>query len=290
MSIKVRPYTEMLYVINEENPYHILNVTENADLEEITFAFINYSKIFHPNIYYHLQGTQKFKDISAIYEKISSAYNALKDSEERKKIDLYLSVKRKLEYLALGTGDNTKVRNLSKLETEILNINKAEIKTENQKSFEQQNPDIFKSPAVKDYNKNIRSTSSDIMKSTMEIKLEQSMSLFLQGKRFYHQDETDKAIDSFKNAIDMLKKENNTEKSEISVFYSYLGLALLKKGWESYAQAEFRIALSYNPFDEIALKYCSQKKAATETNPQTINKTFNKFENKGIYNRMFHKK
>lgn len=55
-------------------------------------------------------------------------------------------------------------------------------------------------------------------------------------------------------AIDLLKKSTETYHN-IAKYHSYLGLAMEKKGWNGYAQAEFKIALNYDKNDPIANKH-----------------------------------
>jgi tetratricopeptide (TPR) repeat protein len=89
--------------------------------------------------------------------------------------------------------------------------------------------------------------------TSAEIRLDQSMSLFLKGKREYDKGEIDNAINLFKSSIENLK--NLELGSDSSTFYSYLGLSYQKKGWESYAKAQFQQALNINPNDSIAQEY-----------------------------------
>lgn len=94
------------------------------------------------------------------------------------------------------------------------------------------------------------STSDKSFTTSTEIKLDHSMKLFLKGKREYDKGEIDEAINSFKNSIENLK---NIELGiDESTFYTYLGLSYQKKGWDSYANAQFQKALSINPNDSLA--------------------------------------
>ncbi len=59
----------------------------------------------------------------------------------------------------------------------------------------------------------------------------------------------DKAIDNFKQAIGI--------KSDIAEFHSQLGLAYKNKNWVGMAQSEFKLALKFNPQDNVAKKNLS---------------------------------
>ena len=89
---------------------------------------------------------------------------------------------------------------------------------------------------------------------TAEMKLEQCMSFFLKGKKALDANETDKAIEFFKSAIDNLGKDKMSLEDS-ATFYSYLGLAYQKKGWKEYAKSQFEKALKLNPNEDVALKY-----------------------------------
>ncbi|MFN8578584.1 MAG: hypothetical protein U0354_17280 [Candidatus Sericytochromatia bacterium] len=95
--------------------------------------------------------------------------------------------------------------------------------------------------------------------TSAEIRLDQSMSLFLKGKREYDKGNTDEAINLFKSAVENLKNLKLGEES--STFYSYLGLSYQKKGWESYAKAQFQQSLVINPNDTIAQEYFNNSKS-----------------------------
>ena len=88
--------------------------------------------------------------------------------------------------------------------------------------------------------------------TSAEIRLDQSMKMFLKGKRHYDKNEVDDAISALKSAVESLKSSELG--ADASTFYSYLGMAYLKKGWNSYAKAQFQQALNLNPKDNIALE------------------------------------
>lgn len=89
--------------------------------------------------------------------------------------------------------------------------------------------------------------------TSAEIRLDQSTKFFLQGKRQLDQGHIEDAINNLKRAIEALQPAE-LKKEDNSVYYSYLGLAMLKKGWISYAQAQFQQALKLNPNDTIAIE------------------------------------
>lgn len=110
--------------------------------------------------------------------------------------------------------------------------------------------------------------------TSAEIRLDQSLQLFLKGKRYYDRDQIDDAINSLKSAVSNLKGSELGE--ETSTLYSYLGLSYLKKGWNSYAKAQFQLALNLNPKDPIALenmKYTNDNTKMPKTNAKPPSQT-----------------
>ena len=99
---------------------------------------------------------------------------------------------------------------------------------------------------------NIKSDKSNqVNNHSTEMILSQCMTYFLQGKRAYEANNTDKAIELFQQAIKFLEK-GKINNSDSAIFYTYLGLSAQKKGWHSFANAQFLYALKLNPKDEVA--------------------------------------
>lgn len=97
------------------------------------------------------------------------------------------------------------------------------------------------------------SQNANNFSSSMEIRLDQCVNFFLKGKRSLDKNEIDPALKLFEQAISCLKPEDLTLKDN-SIYFSYLGLAMQKKGWNSFAQARFKEALKIDPTDAIALE------------------------------------
>jgi len=78
-------YQYLLFMLKETNPYNILEVDETASTEIITSSYHELAKHYHPDKFPHLKETPEYKDIEIIFQKITQAYNYLKDPKERKK-------------------------------------------------------------------------------------------------------------------------------------------------------------------------------------------------------------
>lgn len=81
--------------------------------------------------------------------------------------------------------------------------------------------------------------------SFIEVKANINEYLFSRGKECLNNGEYHEAINIFRKLIN-IKNEAR--------YHSYLALALTKKGWNAYAQEEFKLALEIDPLDEIALE------------------------------------
>lgn len=84
-------------------------------------------------------------------------------------------------------------------------------------------------------------------KSTSTIKKEQAQQHYESGRECERKNLIEDAITEYKEAI-RLDNEN-------AKFHSRLAYALDKKGWTGYAQAEYKVALHFDPTDRLALKH-----------------------------------
>lgn len=80
-----------------------------------------------------------------------------------------------------------------------------------------------------------------------QVRQEQAEKHFLQGKQYEQKNLLDDAIRAYKEAIRLC--------NDVAKYHSQLGLALQKKNWLGYAQAEFKVALHFDPTDKLALKH-----------------------------------
>lgn len=75
---------------------------------------------------------------------------------------------------------------------------------------------------------------------------EQAEKHYAAGRDFERKNQMDDAIKEYQEAIRL--------KKGVAQYHSRLGLALEKKGWTGYAQAEYKVALHFDPTDQLALK------------------------------------
>ncbi|MGE3728903.1 MAG: tetratricopeptide repeat protein, partial [Candidatus Sericytochromatia bacterium] len=80
----------------------------------------------------------------------------------------------------------------------------------------------------------------------LQARKEQADGHFKQGKQYEAKNLLDDAVREYQEAIRLC--------NDVAKFHSQLGLALQKKNWGGYAQAEFKVALHFDPTDKVALK------------------------------------
>ncbi len=101
--------------------------------------------------------------------------------------------------------------------------------------------------------------------------LQNSQLLFDKSKKYIEMEDYDTAIGCLKTLIDWHPK--------VAEYHSYLGIALSKKGWDGYAQAEFKVALHFDPSEPIALKnYLLPVSKIESNNHSFVNKLKNLFK------------
>lgn len=81
----------------------------------------------------------------------------------------------------------------------------------------------------------------------IETRKKKAEELFGKAINLYESAENEQAISLLRYAIELNPDE--------AIYHSYLGLALLKKGWNGYAMSEFQVALKLKPDDPLAKKH-----------------------------------
>lgn len=212
-----KAYKTRLYVLNETNLYKVLGVSEDASLEDISKAYRLIAKELHPDLNHDLLPDEK-KQAGAIFQKITSVFNTLKDSKERAKYDVEVEAQKFRE---------ESIKKSTKSEEE---------KQQNSTSF------TFKQVKFVDLEK-VRSDQKNVEK-------QKSMETFNKAKSLLENKKFDEATEILERLVESFPNE--------AKYHSYLGLALDGKGWTGYAQAEFKVSLHYDANDEIAKKYYKQ--------------------------------
>jgi tetratricopeptide (TPR) repeat protein len=113
------------------------------------------------------------------------------------------------------------------------------------KKTSQENSDIIFNEKLSSYNLNSPELF-EIDSIENQLQMQRNRSMFKKAQQYIQSSFYD-------NAIDILRQLQEYNPKE-SKFHSYIGLALLKKGWTKPAQLEFKNALALNPNDPLALE------------------------------------
>jgi molecular chaperone DnaJ len=206
----IKNYRHVLFILNEYDPYKILGVSDDADLDVINKVYRDLAKKYHPDLFTHLPDKAAQKEIEQIFSKITAAFNKLKDPNARKRFDF------------------EKRSRLKKIE--------AQNKLESSINLACTNPGKIKVSAQQ---KNLENEVNK--RKTIEAE-----SHFNLGFSLYKKNKFEEAMNNFNSAI-MLEPK-------VAKYHSYLALVMMKKGWNGYANAEFKVALYHDPSDKIALE------------------------------------
>jgi curved DNA-binding protein CbpA len=199
-------------ILNESDPYIILGVDNQSSLEEISKKYKDFAKEFHPDRHTSKSNQEK-KEIEEIFTKITSAFNILKDPEQRKRYDYELEVKKVI----------AKAKNLADPKQTTC-------------SFDPRKTIAGGFTLNQGFTDN-KFDAKELKNNKAELNFQNGLDKLRKGQ-------LDLAITDFQAAIEL--------NGNLAKYHSNLGLAMLQKGWNGYAQAEFKVALSIDPEDKIA--------------------------------------
>jgi DnaJ-class molecular chaperone len=225
-----KKYQDILFILTEKDPYKILGISDDVDFETINRAYREYAKKYHPDLFINENDRQGLKELEFIFAKITAAFNKLKDPESRKRFDYEKNLRQ------------TKTEAENNPETGI-NIKTTTPGTYNFSDIDDSKKNINLDISISGTDRNLNKKNSlDIKKR----KSEEADLLFRQGFAYFNHNNLEEAISRIQAAIKINPK--------VAHYHSYLALAMKRKGWDGYAQAEFKVALHYDPSDKIALE------------------------------------
>jgi curved DNA-binding protein CbpA len=201
----------------KEDLFATLGVSNDASDSELKKSYLKLAKKYHPDRF--VEENQEKRDAQKLFSKITVAYNTLIDPQKKAH---YLDLRR---LLASHLPENqTTISTVTNSSTEIK-------QNSTSSSSSQQIKEDKTAPKAPDI-------------SADKLREEQARSLYELGLSEIKKKKIDKAVEYFQQAIAV--------KNDIAEFHSQLGLAYKSKNWESMAQAEFKLALKFNPRDKIA--------------------------------------
>jgi curved DNA-binding protein CbpA len=290
-------YKNKLYVLQETNYYKILGVNETDPVEHIAKEYRVLAKMLHPDKHPGIAEKEK-NELGLIFKKVNQAYEIIKDPLERKKFDSELKLKRAKEKAAveynLEYTRNKEEQAQGQPQPEApqqpetvppQSTKEPEKPPEKADSFQKYSP-IKNDPRLRGAGgftfqglKAAQEVDRDsVEKTRKEKELAQNKITFNKAKMYLNEQNYDDAISLLR-----FLTEKDSKKAE---YHSLLGLAMESKGWNGYAQAEYKVALHYDPNDPVALKhYQASVPADSKTGP--LEKSVEKAEEaKGIFGKI----
>jgi len=238
-------------ILAETDLFRILGLDFDASPDDIRSAYKKLAKQAHPDMFTdaHLKTKAEKAFIS-----ISDAFNTLRDPFKRKDYERTLDRVRQAEADAAKAA--AKAAESAKA---------AHSSTAPPASAE--TPKAQPSPAA-----------AESAAKARQARQEQADLHFQNGKEYEKRNELDEAIREFQEAIRL--------SNDVAKYHSQLGLALQKKNWGGYAQAEFKVALHFDPTDKLALKHYQPSAGLTIPRSSLGFKLLNMFKSPGQSNRI----
>jgi len=255
--------------------YKILNVPRTVDDKHLYSAYTAVAKKYAVPPGAPLSVQNRLEAEFEIYQK---AYNTLSNPENRRNYDLQLrilDIKKEQVYLegeAEKEIERQKLQRQKKLEAErVVDLQtKSPIKNDPRLKDSLSGVMISQFKPVEIDNKKLDQIRSE---REQKEKLKKDI-IFAKAKKQYELGDFDTAIDVMRSLLDKYPK--------VAEFHSYIGLVLQAKGWIGYAQAEFKVALHFDPADEIALKNYKPSDKPSRTKERE--------EKPGFFSNLFRKK
>lgn len=251
---------EKNYILTETDLYKILGVDTSADVETITRVYKSLAKQYHPDII-RTNSEKEKNEAKLVFTKMTTAFNTLKDPDQRKKYDYEQKLKQELEKAekygnAFAFTSQGEVKSTAKKDKPItisikINSNTVNTNVKAGSSAPSQNQTTNTPPQ----------TQAEIdakNKEREEKNNEQAETLYNSAMSLLSNGDIDAAI--------MQMQTVTVLNTKVAKYHSCLGLMMKEKGWNAYAQAEFKKALNLDPKDRLALKHYE---APAENNPAT---------------------
>lgn len=226
---------ELDRILREENLFSILNVLSDASTEDIRTAYKKLVKEVHPDRF--SDRAEKTKAEEA-FKRLGVAFNTLRDPLQRKDYERIIQRQFGSSYTG-GLGSSSSSSTSSST---------ASARPEPAPSPVQR-PPAPKPPNAPHAPNPTKPLGGDPKagKAREETLIELAERHYQSGRAFERKNQMDDAVKEYQEAIRI--------RNETAKYHSQLGLALDKKGWTGYAQAEFKVALHFDPTDALALKH-----------------------------------
>lgn len=231
------------FILSEYNFFRILQIASDASEEELRKSFKHVAKQIHPDRFQDPVVKEKAQEA---FLKLNQAFNTLRDPLARKEYERRFgrSAPTKTSIAETSAPQTNVSEAPSKIELKTSRRKTGELKTP--KKSKTGDPNAAKSSGPKI---NISAPQSDMFREMYDRKKKMDTLAeehFQAALEFERKNQLEDAVREFQEAIRIHNK--------VGKYHSHLGLVLDKKGWGGYAQAEYKVALHFDPSDEVALK------------------------------------
>lgn len=255
-------------ILKETDYYKILAVSDNSSFDDISSSYKRLAKLYHPD-----KLTQSEKETgSAVFTKITSAYNALKDTDKRNAYDYEKRLKQEYEKtMALSKKNFSPNDNIVEKSTAKPTGFKLSSAINYTKVY---NYDDHVSPSKPVTPPPQKENTKKLDDTISTQKSEQAEKIYNDALAKYKSGNIDEAILDLQTATVLRKSAK---------YYSALGLFMREKGWHGYAQVEFKKALAIDPKDGLANKYMDEYEQKKDEIRQNAIKVQQKSDSKNLF-------
>ena len=225
------------FILGEVNFFRILQIPAEANEDELRKAFKHVAKQIHPDRFQDPEVKSKAQEA---FLKLNQAFNTLRDPLARKEYERRFGRSAPTKTSLAETAAKTENKSSRRKTGDLKPSKKSRTADLSNKAA----PAKGSGPKL-----NVAAPQSDMFREMydrqkkMETLAEEHFQAALEFER---KGQLEDAVREFQEAIRLHNK--------VGKYHSHLGLVLDKKGWGGYAQAEYKVALHFDPADEVALK------------------------------------
>lgn len=214
-------------ILQEENLFAILGVNSSVETKEIHKAYKKMVRTVHPDRFTDALVKERAEKA---FKRVGVAFDTLQDPLLRKDYERMAPSSRPSAAPESGAGDTA------------AHATRPAPPRPGKKTPPRDAP---APPTAEEVRR--ASAERDRKERAETLKQEEAEKLFKEAKSLERKNKIDDAISKYKEAIKL--------QNEVAKYHSHLAKALDQRGWGGYAQAEFKVALHFDPTDTVALKH-----------------------------------
>lgn len=225
---------ELKRILQEENLFKLLNLKTTATSEDVQSSYKKLMRQVHPD---RFQSAADKTSAEMAFKRLGIAFQTLKDPLSRKDYERFLR-----KSGAILDDDPFTAKTDASSPPKSSPPKKSPSKPKPQSPLKKR--EARAQPPKRPVSKTAPFNENDKQRKLRE---EQAEKHYLKGRDFERVNDFDEAVREYKESLRLA--------NHVARYHSRLGLALEQKGWGGYAQAEFKVALHFDPTDLLALKH-----------------------------------